>query len=471
MSYDTQYRPHLFRDIVGQRATIKILRQLLRKGQVFQKSYVFAGPSGTGKTTTARILARAMLCEDIQDPDEGLEPCNECHSCSQILEKGSSPSFVEMDAANNSGKDNIQKIVESLDYYTIGGSDRKIYLIDECHRLSKQAMDALLKPMEDTVPGSKDKRLVCLFCTTEPQKLRGTIKGRCMVFQINEPPRDEVVARLRYICENEDIEFDDEALSMIFDYGKGHLRDMVNALERVSRVDVVSTDSVRAQLGLDVVTKAYEILLNLKSTPAESMDLLAEALTQTDPSSVYEGIADAAVASYRVSKGITIGLGYVEKELAGQIYDRYGDDVLEVAHHIYEYQGRIDRNALICELLVLHQRLKNGTLVGGQVVVHEVPQKSIEVDCSKQVEDSHSEKAEESQEVLSESELERMNTDMAEEAMSYGARSAKGKPEVPKAEQDPLEKFDSDIKPVKNTTHNQRPPVQSDYDNITDRMK
>jgi DNA polymerase-3 subunit gamma/tau len=140
-----------------------------------------------------------MLCDNF-DPDVA-EPCNECNSCREILDRGDSPSFKEMDAANHTGADNIRKIVEGLNYYTLDGGDRKIYLIDECHRLSSQAMDALLKPMEDNVPGTKDKRLVCLFCTTEPQKLRGTIKGRCMVFGIKEPSRDEVVRRLRYIAE------------------------------------------------------------------------------------------------------------------------------------------------------------------------------------------------------------------------------------------------------------------------------
>jgi len=438
MSFDTKYRPDLFEDVIGQQSTIHVLQELLRRGDIFQKSYVFSGPSGTGKTTTARILARAMLCDNF-DPDVA-EPCNECNSCREILDRGDSPSFKEMDAANHTGADNIRKIVEGLNYYTLDGGDRKIYLIDECHRLSSQAMDALLKPMEDNVPGTKDKRLVCLFCTTEPQKLRGTIKGRCMVFGIKEPSRDEVVRRLRYIAEQEEIavEDDDDALDLIFGYGKGHIRDMVNALERVSRVGPVTEDTVRQQLGLDVISKEYEMLLHLRDDPDKSMAALMEALTQTDPDSIYEGIADAAMASYRLAKGITIGLSYVEKSLAEQISSCYEEEtLLTLAHRILNANRKMDRNALVCELLMLQNQLENGTVqMASQPQTITVPVPS---EPSQEVTED---KAPTGSKPKSKRDVERENREMAEKAMPYGGKAARGTPSATAdAVEDPMDAY------------------------------
>lgn len=466
MGFDTKYRPTRFEDVVGQDSTINVLRRLLSRGEVFQRSYVFAGPSGTGKTTTARILARAMLCEAV-DPDTG-EPCNECSSCREILDRGDSPAFKEMDAANHTGADNIRKIVESLDYYTLDGGDRKIYLIDECHRLSKQAMDALLKPMEDTVPGSRDKRLVCLFCTTEPQKLRGTIKGRCMVFGIKEPMRDEIVSRLRFICDQEGVEFSDDALGMIFSYGKGHIRDMVNALERVSRVGPVTPDAVRQHLGLDVVSNHYEILLNLRDDPEKSMASLMEALTQTDPDSVYEGIADAAMSSYRLAKGITIGLSYVERDLAKEISDTYEDEtLLTISHRILSANRRMDKNALVCELLMLQSQLVSGTLFAGPQATTVI----VQSEPSPSAPSSSSEEKKTPAKSSGKRDYERENEEWAKKALGEaGARSAR---KLPIVTEDPLTTHKKSKRSVASppSAIPSRTPTTSDYSEASQRLK
>ena len=174
MALDTKYRPTKYSDVLGQEASAIVLKQFVKEGMGFHQSYVFCGQHGSGKTTLGRILARALLCTT---PNEG-EPCDECHSCQTLLDGGAHESFEELDAATKSGKSDLSRIIEDVTYSTFSGN-RRIYLFDESHRLSKQALDALLKPMEDNVPGTEDKKLVCIFCTTEPEKMRNTIFSRC----------------------------------------------------------------------------------------------------------------------------------------------------------------------------------------------------------------------------------------------------------------------------------------------------
>jgi len=365
MSLDTKYRPHRFSDVIGQSGTVTILKNLVKDGRVFEKSYVFAGPSGTGKTTTARILARAMLCDHLTP--EG-EPCNQCDSCREIIEGTASFNFVEMDAANNSGVDTIRQIVGSSDYYTLSGKERRIYLIDEAHRLTKEAMDALLKPMEDNIPGSGDKRLVCLFCTTEPEKLRDTIKARCMTFGIREPQREDVVERLRYISEQEGFAYEEEALDMIFSSGRGHIRDMVNALERVSRVGDITVDSTREQLGLTATANYYKILKALGSDLPEAIRIARETLHMTGAPSTYYGIAEAALGAYRTSLGQDEGIATVDLALAKSVMTRHGDALLEAADRILSSKKDLDETVLLCELVVLHRFFAQGIFFPKQAV-------------------------------------------------------------------------------------------------------
>jgi DNA polymerase-3 subunit gamma/tau len=162
MALDTRYRPQTYGDVLGQEATVSILKQFVVEGRGFHQSYVFCGQHGSGKTTLGRILARALLCET---PVDGA-PCDQCLSCQTFLSGDTHECFEELDAATKSGKADLARIIEDVSYSTVSGK-RRIYLFDESHRLSKQALDVLLKPMEDNTPGSDDKRLVCIFCTTE----------------------------------------------------------------------------------------------------------------------------------------------------------------------------------------------------------------------------------------------------------------------------------------------------------------
>ena len=236
MALDTKYRPSSYEDVLGQESAVTVLRQFVKEKRGFHQSYVFCGQHGSGKTTLGRLLARALLCED---PKEG-DPCNRCTSCRVFLEGGTHENFEEMDAASKSGKGDLQKIIEDVSYSTFSGK-RRIYLFDESHRLSKQALDVLLKPMEDSIEGTEEKQLVCIFCTTEPEKMRSTIFSRCApAFVIRAVSPHGIAERLALVCDQEGIEYDPEVLPLIAEVTECHIRDALKTVEGISMLGRLS---------------------------------------------------------------------------------------------------------------------------------------------------------------------------------------------------------------------------------------
>lgn len=257
MSLDTKYRPQNYKDILGQDANVLSMKGLVSKGVGRHQSYLISGGYGCGKTTIGRILARALLCDA---PIEG-EPCDKCESCKLMLDGGNHDAFVEVDAASKSGKADVERILNELEVMTFSGKKR-IYLFDESHRLSEEAKTALLKPMEDNEYGTQDKRLVCIFCTTEPSKMKDTIRSRCVIYTIKDTPMDKIVGRLKEVCEAEGFKYDLKGLLLIALHSKGHIRDCLKALEMVafsSGNNSVEEGAVRDYLQ----TEKYDLVLKM----------------------------------------------------------------------------------------------------------------------------------------------------------------------------------------------------------------
>lgn len=237
-----KWRPQDFSSLVGQEAIVTALRNALREKRIAQ-AYLFSGIRGVGKTTAARVLAKALNCET----NFGGDPCNDCTPCREIT-RGGDLDVIEVDAATYSKVEQVRELTESLRYGP--ARDRyKVVVLDEIHRLSRQAFDALLKIVEEPPP-----HLVFIFATTEADAVPVTILSRCQEFRFRRVPSLEVAALLRKICSEEEISASDAALRLVARAGEGSVRDAVALLDQLATFGnrtISDDDAVRLLGGLD----------------------------------------------------------------------------------------------------------------------------------------------------------------------------------------------------------------------------
>lgn len=219
-----KYRPKTFKEIVGQDIIVRILKNFLKNKNKIPQGYLFAGQRGTGKTSTARIFAKALNCLNFDLND--CEPCNQCINC-EAINNGQFLDLIELDAASNRGIDEIRNIKEHIGFRPIQGK-YKVFIIDEAHMLTEPAFNALLKTLEEP-----PKHAIFILATTEPEKIPPTILSRVQRFDFRRIPIKDIVRKLKEISENEGIEVTERALYLIAEEAEGALRDAETLLEKI----------------------------------------------------------------------------------------------------------------------------------------------------------------------------------------------------------------------------------------------
>ena len=243
-----KYRPLTFDSVVGQQHIVSTLEHAITEGRL-SHAYLFCGPRGTGKTTMARILAKALLCRNAEaaraEGASGCMPDGTCEEC-ELIAEGNPPDVYELDAASRTGVDNVrEEIINSVNFAPVRGK-YKIYIIDEVHMLTTAAFNALLKTLEEP-----PAHVIFVLCTTDPQKILETILSRCQRFDFHRIGNEDIEHRLSYVCEQEGFDYDDEALAIVARHAKGGMRDALSTLEQLSVFGngSVHADDARSLLG------------------------------------------------------------------------------------------------------------------------------------------------------------------------------------------------------------------------------
>lgn len=320
-------RPSTFAEVVGQEHVREILSAALAKNRVGH-AYLFSGPRGVGKTTTARLLAMAVNCEGAH---ETARPCGTCASCAMVRQ-GSHPDVTELDAASHNSVDDVREIRERVRLASLHGGKR-VWILDEAHMLSGAAANALLKTLEEPPPG-----LVFVLATTEPERLPATVLSRCQHFRFRRLTSDEIRSKLARLCADASVEAQTEALDLMARASEGAMRDAESTLERLWAT------------GLPITTASVEEALGLP--PSHRIETLARAVLHGDVAAIFDsalsfhrdGFAPRSVVE-RVAQTLRDALRRSVTGEDGFVVDASEDDQLHVLAAIDDELPRFVRHS------------------------------------------------------------------------------------------------------------------------------
>lgn len=364
-----KYRPQCFNEVLGQEAIVTTLKNAIKMGRLAH-AYLFCGSRGTGKTTLARVFAKALNC---QNPTQDREPCSVCSTCREIA-SGNSLDVLEIDGASHRGIDDIRQINETVGYASSSGK-YKIYIIDEVHMLTKEAFNALLKTLEE--PPAK---VIFIFATTEPHKVLPTILSRCQRFNLSRIPLENIIGKLKRIAQEQNVTIDDEAVRLLAQRAEGGLRDAESLFDQIIAFHegTITIDTVTDVLGimpkdalfsLDNAGKegrlsvAFEIANQIFS---EGKDVTQFIESMTDhfrtlllvklsgPSAPFLSLSENDKMRYEASAKL-----YTQEQCLTIL-----DYLVEAQNQIrFQTSGRIALEAILLKVMRTHHRLPVGYLV------------------------------------------------------------------------------------------------------------
>jgi DNA polymerase-3 subunit gamma/tau len=334
-----KWRPQGFDDLIGQDTVVKTFENAISSGKIVH-AYLFSGPRGVGKTSSARILAKALNCEE----RSGSGPCGQCQSC-QAITDGASIDVFEIDGASNNSVDAVRELRETVKYAPSGGQ-YKIYIIDEVHMLSTSAFNALLKTLEEP-----PEHVIFIFATTEPKKIPSTILSRCQHHAFRRIAKSRIKEQLKKITDKEKIDIRDKALDMIAKAAEGSMRDALTLLDQAySFSDAITEQELQSLLGLpeiDIIHNLSETILN--GNISETLVIIKEL---TDRGSDLRQLTRELVEHFR-----NIAVVKVSDDAGGLL--EFAEDEVE-KYKLYASEVNIEQlTLLLSELLRLEGEVRN----------------------------------------------------------------------------------------------------------------
>jgi DNA polymerase III, gamma/tau subunits len=347
--------------VIGQNSTVEVLKAII-SGNKYGSTYLFSGPTGTGKTTLGRIFSKAALCDNVTDG----EPCGVCDSCQQFA-KQQHFGYIELDSASVGGKEDMIKLRNEASFLSI--VKKKIILLDECHDISKAGQDALLEQVEQC-----PEHLIYIFCTTDPDKMKKPLRDRCTQFQFFKVDLNLIFQRLKLVCDQEKLPYEEKALEMISVRSEGHVRNALNLLEEVAYLGPVTVKNLD-MISRDYNAELFNILANLGKDLSKVMESYKSISAYLTPFDFYNQLLTMVSEACKSLYGYE-SLG-VYKEYSLKLKEIHGYSLLEFLNYLISRDKFVDKIGIQSDLIVLHYKFGSNIFVQREPQKTSVPQNQI----------------------------------------------------------------------------------------------